>query len=195
MYYAQKCQPEKLFSFHLAASRVYIGFMRALYFSLCLVVMALVTGCGFTPIHGKFAHSGNGTVQDSLSGIYIVNIPDREGQYLRNTLMDRFYMAGRPADPAYRLEIDTIEQRKTDLDITKSSDATRAQLRLQSKLQLYDARTNALLLQRNLMAITSYNILQSQFTTRVSEQNARENALDDLAGQIERHLTLYFKRS
>lgn len=185
----------KAFLLPPAASPVYIGFMKALYISLCLVIMTLITGCGFTPIHGKFAHSGNSTVQDSLSGIYIGNIPDREGQYLRNALMDRFYKAGRPVDPAYRLEIDTIDQRKTDLDITKSSDATRAQLRLQSNLKLYDTRTNALLLQRKLMAVTSYNILQSQFTTRVSEQNARENALDDLAGQIERHLALYFKRS
>lgn len=169
--------------------------MRALYISVYLIVITLTGGCGFTPVHGKYAGTGDVTVQDSLSGISIGNIPDREGQYLRNALMDRFYTDGRPANPAYRLEIDKIDQRKTDLDITKSSDATRAQLHLQSNLKLYDTRENTLRLQRDLMAITSYNILQSQFTTRVSEQNARDNAIDDIADQIERHLSLYFKRT
>lgn len=169
--------------------------MRALYFSFYLIVIALTSGCGFTPIHGKYAGTGDIAVQDSLSRIYIGNIPDREGQYLRNALMDRFYTDGRPVNPAYRLEISPISQSKTDLDITKSSDATRAQLRLQSGLKLYDTGDNALLLERDLTAITSYNILQSQFTTRVSEQNARDNAIDDIADQIERQLALYFKRT
>lgn len=157
--------------------------------------MTLSSGCGFTPVHGKYSGSGNASVQNSLSGISIGNIPDREGQFLRNALMDRFYTDGRPVNPAYRLEIDKIDQTKTDLDITKNSDATRAQLRLRSQMKLYDTRTNNLILQRQLSAVTSYNILQSQFTTRVSEQNARENALSDLADQIERQLSLHFKRT
>ena len=50
------------------------------------------------------------------------------------------------------------------------------------------------LLKRSLSAVTSYNILDSQFTTRVAEDAARRQALDDLARQIETHLLLYFNR-
>lgn len=130
-----------------------------------------------------------------MSSIFIENIPNREGQFLKNELIDRFYQKGRPADPAYKLYIQPIQETRNDLDITKNSDATRAQLRLETKLMLQDSQSSKVILRRKLTAITSYNILQSQFTTRVSEQDARENALNDLAIQIERHLSLYFART
>lgn len=156
--------------------------------------LLLLSACGFHPMHGKYAMKNNLTVQNALSSVYINNIPDREGQFLKNQLIDRFYQNGRPLDPTYKLFIDPVHETRTDLDITKNSDATRAQLRMNTKLALQDIKTSKIVLTRKLTAITSYNILQSQFTTRVSEQDARENALNDLAAQIERHLTLYFDR-
>lgn len=161
------------------------------------LALLFLCACGFTPLYGTGGNA-DGTrslsVQQGLDSVSIDNIPDREGQYLRNALMDRFYSAGRPDDARYRLVIESVHETKTDLDITKSSDATRAQLRMNTLMTLTDRASGQELLRRKLSAITSYNILQSQFTTRVSEQNARENALDDLARQIEQQLALYFKR-
>ena len=37
-------------------------------------------------------------------------------------------------------------------------------------------------------------ILGSEFATRVTEDNARQNALDDIARQVEMQLNLFFKR-
>jgi LPS-assembly lipoprotein len=42
--------------------------------------------------------------------------------------------------------------------------------------------------------ITSYNVLGNEFATRVTEDNARTNALDELARQAEMHTGLYFRR-
>ncbi len=172
------------------------GSMKIFYMHIFLFSMLIqLTACGFSPMHGKYSAANSQTVQNDLSQIYIENIPNREGQFLRNALIDRFYQNGHPTNPAYKLDINTIEERLTDLDITKSSDATRAQLRLNTSLTLMDKQNNAVLLTRKLTATTSYNILQSQFTTRVSEQDARENALNDLAAQIERQISLYFNRT
>ncbi len=161
---------------------------RLLIVGFCL----LLTACGFTPLYGT-GPAGTG-VQEDLSVVRIGNIPDQEGQYLRNLLIDRFYTHGRPSDPAYYLEVSPIIERKTDLDITKSSDTTRAQLRLTTSIQLMRAGTTEKLLERKLVAITSYNILGSEFATRVSETDARESAMEDLARQIELQLSLYFRR-
>lgn len=154
----------------------------------------LLSACGFTPLYGT-ASPGDSAVTASLDTVFIDNIPDREGQYLRNALIDRFYRHGQPADAPYILHVAKIDERRTDLDITKSSDATRAQLRLNTEMILTDRADGKEILRRNLTAITSYNVLQSQFTTRVSEDNARLNALDDIARQIETQLSLYFKRA
>ncbi len=156
----------------------------------------LVSACGFEPIYGvnnsKSGQAAN--TKEMLANIDISNIPDRDGQYLRNALIDRFYPDSRPANAAYILNIDPIEENIIDLDITKSSDATRAQLHLKTQMNLVEKGSGKIILSRNLQAVSSYNILTSEFATRVSEQNTRENALNDLARQIDLQIGLYLRR-
>ncbi len=175
---------------------VKLSVMKILFSTLFLVFCLLLNACGFQPVYGT-NHSGlyQSSVTENFSRVYIENIPDREGQYLRNALIDRFYKTARPANPEYNLSVSSIQEAKTDLDITKSSDATRAQLRLRITVILTGKNADKPLVTRNLTAITSYNVLKSQFTTRVSEDNARLNALDELARQIEMQLSLYFARA
>lgn len=152
----------------------------------------LLAGCGFTPLY--HSSGGDHRVQAALEGIYIDIIPDREGQYLRNRLIDRFHSAGTPDAPRYRLSVAPLREQRTNLDITKTANTTRAQLRLNSRMVLRDAGNGAILLERDLTATASYNVLDSQFTTRVSEENARLNVLDALAQQAEQQIVLFLKR-
>ena len=112
---------------------------------------------------------------------------------LRNLLIDRFYTHGYPSNPRYRLQASGIDERRNDLDRTKTADATRRQIRLRVSFDLIDTDTGESIMHRNVTAVSSYNILESQFTTRVSERDAHDNAVQDLAEQIERHLALHFK--
>lgn len=154
----------------------------------------MLSACGFSPVYGTLGTDKEYGQEDLLSYVTIGSIPDREGQFLRNALIDRFYRYGRPTNPQYRLSLTPIEESVRDMDITENSDSTRGQLRLDTVMILSDAITGEKLLERRLHSITSFNILSSEFANRVSEQNTRENALNDLARQIERQLTLYFKR-
>lgn len=171
--------------------------MRQIALTVLLCGSALgLSGCGFTPMYG--ASSGEGaqssSIQSDFGQVAIENIPDRDGQYLRNALIDRFYQNGRPAQPKYKLTVQTIRETTTDLDITKSSDATRGQLKLNTAMALVDVATGETVLKRNLVSIGSYNILGSEFANRVTEQNTKDNALNDLARQIELQVGLYLKR-
>ena len=158
-------------------------------FLLAALCSLFTAGCAFTP------HDGSGASPNaSFNEVEIGSIPDREGQYLRNALIDRMYTQGRPASADYVLDIRPIKETRIDLDITKNASATRAQLRLTTSMMLTEKATGQAVLKRDLTSLNSYNILASQFTTRVSEQNVREAALDDLARQIETQLALYFKR-
>lgn len=163
---------------------------------MILSIMALAS-CGFEPMYGK-GLSGNNTaraeIQNELAQIEISNIPDAEGVYLRNALIDRFYQERRPDAPLYHLSVSPLQEQIIDLDITKTSDATRGQLRVSTTMTLSDKQTGEVLLTRNLKSVTSYNILTSEFATRVSEDNTRRNALDDLARQIEQQIGLLFRR-
>jgi len=151
--------------------------------------LLLLSACGFTPMYGT-----SGDIQANLAQIEINNIPNREGQFLRNELIDRFYTSSRPDQPIYQLQISPIIERIIDLDITKTSDATRSQLHLSTAISLKDLRTSEVVLSKNLNSTSSFNILTSEFSTRVSEQNTRENTLNDLARQIELQIALYLKQ-
>ena len=160
-----------------------------------------LASCGFSPLYGDYNSSPAGTAEgaynarDLLAYIEIDSLPNREGQYLRNALIDRFYQNGYPADPAYYLNVENLEETLSELDLTRASDATRGQLRFDATLRLRDKVTGDTVLERHIRSITSYNILDSEFNTRVSEKNARFNALSDMAQQIETQIVLYFKRS
>ncbi len=161
---------------------------------LTLFTLITLTACGFHPVYGINKYTDIG-VEQHLAQIQIANIPNREGQHLRNELIDRFYRNGRPNAPLYTLSIENLHESISELDITKDADATRGQLRTTATIVLRDNRTSETLINRPLIATASYNILSSEFTNRVSEQNTRENTLNDIARQAELQISLYFKKS
>lgn len=158
-----------------------------------LASILLLAACGFHPVYGVNKYTDVG-VEEHLAQVSISNIANREGQYLRNALIDRFYRNGRPATTKYVLNVEDVRESLINLDITKDSNTTRGQLRLDSNFNLVSKETGQVLMTRRLRSIASYNILGSEFATRVSEDNTRLNALEDMAAQIEQQLSLYFKR-
>lgn len=159
-----------------------------------LGALMFISACGFTPTYAVKQETikQQAAVPQQLNNIDIALIPDREGVYLRNSLIDRFYKNGYPSDARYQLIISPIKENISNFDITVFSEATRRQLKLTTSMRLLDRQTQEPVLQRSLSAVTSNNVLQSEFSTRVTEQSARESALNDLARQIEQHIALYF---
>ena len=170
-----------------------------LFFTAILACFTLqLSGCGFTPVYGEGVQTGaqgqeqSQSIANQFNATEIAIIPNREGQFLRNALIDRFYSHGAPTKADYNLKISPINERIYDFDITPESEATRQQLCLKTTMKLINKETKQTLFTRDLNAISSNNVLESEFSTLVTEQNSRENALNDLARQIERQLALYF---
>ena len=165
--------------------------------------LIFLSACGFSPVYGTGSQSSEtkniganneASIKANLNKIQINIIPNREGQYLRNALIDNFYFTGAPQNPSYTLRVNKINESRYDFDITQDSEATRRQIKLKTSYVLINNKNNKTLLARNITAYASYNVLESEFSTLVTEQNARDNTLDDLARQIERGITLYLNR-
>lgn len=161
---------------------------------LIIIPLFLLAACGFHPVYGVNKYTPVGA-ETKFQSIMIENIPDREGQFLRNSLIDRFYRDGRPENIAYTLSVAPIREIQRNLDVTIDSDTTRGQLRLETQMKLTDKKTGNVLISRALSSTASYNVLGSEFTNKISEQSTRENILDDLARQIEMQIALYFKQN
>lgn len=173
--------------------------------SAVLLRMALIggvtlglTACGFSPMYGSHAsapEASGSSAEAALADVSISNIPDRNGVLLRNALIDRFYQHGYPAAPRYTLTIEKVSEVKRELDLTKSSEATRSQLVISTKFKFFDNTSPIPVLERSLTSTNSYNILESEFSTRVTEDSARVSGVNDLARQIELNLVLYLNRA
>lgn len=162
--------------------------------SLFFITLGLIS-CGFQPMYGNQNVTNHNSPRAALDTIDIDVIPNREGQFLRNALIDRFYTSGYPSNAQYDLDVSGVEQRAINFDITIEDEATRRQLQLTTKFDLKDKKTGETLLTRSVKAITSYNVLESEYSTIVTEQSAREAALNDLARKIERDIVLYLNRN
>ncbi len=169
-------------------------------FSLVLIAGAALfalTGCGLTPVYGTYANSAkNSAVAAQLDQVYIDSIPDRTGQKLRNTLMDRFYQTGRKnlIDARYRLRVANPVESIYGLGIAKDATATRSQIRLYTTFTLTrvgDAEATPLIT-RKVESVSSFDTLASEYTTLVTEQDARDQVIKDMADQIATLLELYF---
>lgn len=159
----------------------------------CALFITMITllsaGCGFQPLHGV-----HGERADLLQKVWIRELSGERGQDLRNKLIDRFYNEGYPETARYNLTID-IDSFSRNLDIKKDDTATRAQLILRANYRLIDRMDNDRVIHSaTVRSVNSYNILDSQFTTQVTREDAEKRSIVGLADQIERRLILFLSQ-
>ncbi len=164
---------------------------------LALLVVIGLAGCGFTPVYAPEATALTGggriaPVQDQFALVHVDYIPDRNGQVLRNHLIDRLSLGAPREGSAYLLQIG-LNERVIDLGIRKDAVATRAQIRYFSHYKLVQRNTGETLVSGQLRSTASYNILDSEFGTFVTADDARDRGLRDLGEQLVTRLALYFR--
>ena len=157
--------------------------------------------CGFQPVYSDKAivtpavespAMRNGNLAAALNSISVGNIADKAGQDLRNMLLDRLYTNGSTAQTVYDLTFSGIGERRRSLGIAKDASVTRSQLELAITMVLRERETGKALMSRELRAVSSYNVLGSQYTTLVTREDAREQGLRELANNAINALELYF---
>jgi LPS-assembly lipoprotein len=158
-----------------------------------LAALLFLSGCGFEPMYGKNS-PGAEAVAVALPNIDIGNIPDRDGQYLRNLLIDQLYTQGRPDAAPYTVTFSRLQKTTVDLGIQKDATATRAQIQITTHMELVDKATNKAVLQRDLKTVGAYNLLDDQLATLVSQQSITESILQEMRDDAVTQLSLYFRR-
>lgn len=161
---------------------------RAFAAVLCLAVAA----CGFEPMYAGKDEAGAAA---KYANVEIDNIPHRSGQYLRNQLIDRLYLDGRPSGADYLLRVAPLKTVTTSLGIRKDATSTRAMAETGTTMQLVEKASGRVLLQRDLRATGGYNLLDNQFATIISRQSVSDHMLEELADEIVAELGLYFHRA
>lgn len=162
------------------------------------LTIGALSGCGFRPLYGR---SSGVDLGDALARVEIApvqnNTPDsrdtaRVGQQLHNMLLEGLAPRGASGEQVYRLIV-TLNESISSLAVQKSADATRADLTLTSSFHLVDLRTGLELYGANSRAVSSFNILNSEFATLMAEKGARDRAVRQLGDDIRLKIAIFLK--
>lgn len=160
----------------------------------CGLLLLALAGCGFQPLYGQRGVTG-GSMQDELAAIRIAPIADRSGQLLYNELRDRLNPYGKPGEPRYLLDV-SLAERSSELAFRGDETATRANLRLTANYTLRRSVSEGGTAETEVIAkgqtrtTTAYDILESQYATIVSIEDARARAIRVLSDDLQARLAV-----
>ncbi|MBS0271355.1 MAG: hypothetical protein JSR85_01760 [Proteobacteria bacterium] len=143
--------------------------------SLCLFLVA----CGFQPLYTPMGENANISYP-----IKIATIANREGQLLRNDLIDLLTPEGQPAHPQYILEV-TLTEVIRDTGINKDETTNRKEAILNANIILRNKKTQAIVYQHTTKAINSFSVIsQNYYSDLVAQEFAKKEATHLLAQKI-----------
>ena len=168
------------------------GACRLLALAAAAAPLAGLAACGFRPVYSS-PDATDASVANDLAAVRIEPLRDRVGQQMHNFLRDRLNPYGQPVSPSYRLRVNLVETVR-ELGVQLDETASRANLQMIANFTLLNFATDEPLLTGRTSSTTSYDILRNPFATTVSETDARERALREVADDIQTRLALYFAR-
>ena len=170
--------------------------MSLLRKSVLSFVFIMLTACGFRPLY-----VGQGT-DDSISGkqltqelaaVFIDEIPDRTGQILHRSLVNRLAPRGESQNPRYRLAVRLSEAAISQQGVRQDNLATRYVMTFTAYYTLYSYPGNRPLLRDSTVGRSSYDVQLSPYATDVAEQTAKERIMQILGDDIALRLAAFLK--
>ena len=149
-----------------------------------LVLTGLLTGCGFTPVHQAAAPGTRVSVE-------VAPIADRGGQLLRNMLRQLLGRSGGP--PRYSL-VTQLDEKRVNMLIQPDAISTLAKLTVTARFTLRRKEDGTTLLSPRARSVASFNLGPSEYANLVAERGARRRALNAIANDIHRQVTIFLRR-
>jgi LPS-assembly lipoprotein len=163
-----------------------------------LVAFAAVFGCvplcacGLHPLYGNSGNGGN--LADTLSEVFVEQIPDRVGYQLRNDLLDLFNATGRAENAAYRLRLRLNEEEQA-VALQTNTNITRYNYTLRAHYELVPKGSTEVVKSGDLTTLTAYNVAAAPFLfgTVTAERDAKDRAANDIAERIRIEVAVFLR--
>ena len=158
---------------------------------ISLILLFALSGCGFRSVYGERSNShGDTAVATQLNDIAIEPVHERNGQMLRNNLIDMMYGKGRPAHPLYKLAV-TLRSTEEDFGIQADATTTRTMVNMYGDFSL-KTDSGKELLTGSAHSTSNINKISNQYATLVARNQAYERTINEVSEQIVSRLSLYF---
>ena len=154
--------------------------MRALKSFFILSLCFLAVACGFKPLYGTYT----GVDKETLSRFEVATIPEKNGQRLRNELLDLLNV-DESLNPQYRLAVAKPSFAYETIGVDRTSEsATKSQVVVSANYQIINMTTMKPIHKAQARTFVAYNILDSQFETITAREDAEDRAIKQIAREI-----------
>ncbi|MAR79656.1 MAG: hypothetical protein CMM18_05450 [Rhodospirillaceae bacterium] len=161
----------------------FIKFLLLIFFSICI---PFLNGCGFQPLYGE---NKTQTLSILESKIDIEKIKGRNGQILRNALLEQFG-SDRNTTKTITLKV-VLDKSIVPLAFRSDKTVTRFNVKIHADYLLQDKISNKILTRGSSSSIASYSVVLSEFANLSASKDAEERALIDLSKNISRLVGVY----
>ena len=163
---------------------------------LCLLTLScqlVLTGCGFQPLYMKTTTN----VTEELQKVKVAVIPNRNGQILRNHLIDRLSTRNPSVVPAYQLKV-SLAEKSDNLAFRRDHTPRHTRIRITATYRLIDLDSGKVIVTGNTSQIASYSLGATaefgSFSSEVASHTIRERALRIIAEDVRVKLASYFNK-
>ena len=161
-------------------------FFNFLFLSTFSISICFVNGCGFQPLYGE---KGRQNLSILESEIYIEKINGRNGQILRNSLLEQFG-SNKNAPKTISLKV-VLTKSVVPLAFRSDKTVTRFNVIIQADYLLKDKKSDKTLTTGSSSSIASYSVVLSEFANLSASKDAEERALIELSKKISRLVGVY----
>lgn len=163
------------------------GKLSILISRFSILITLTLSACGFQPLYSPSLQ----TTQD-MADVKIAIISDRDGQVLRNHLLDLLNPYGPSGKPRYTLST-KLTTAVREVGVRRDATTSRKELVATATIQLLENKTNKIVLTKTLVSINTYSVKETNYYTNVVTQDyGKEEALHSLAYKIQLALGEYF---
>ncbi|WP_291724464.1 LPS assembly lipoprotein LptE [Magnetospirillum sp. 64-120] len=148
-------------------------------------------GCGFQPMYAKPDPQNASPVAAELASVRILGIEDRQGQILRNALVNRMSPLGEPGRADYILAV-RLTQNQENLAERSDGKASLGRLFISATFTLTENQKEAPVFSGSSRSVVSYRLLGPTYGSTAVERDAEKRALGDLAEDIRSQVATFF---
>jgi LPS-assembly lipoprotein len=156
--------------------------MKRALLALTFVAALPLAACGFTPLYGDPALTGQ------LSAVEVNTPPGRVGALLREHLDDQFARGGQP--PAYRMNLELSETRYPR-GLRVNNIATRYEYVLVANYALTAASSGAVVKRGHARVQVTYDSADQPYASIAAQQDAQDRAAGEAARRIQLEVAAY----
>jgi LPS-assembly lipoprotein len=158
--------------------------------ALAALLLVPLAGCGFRPLYAERSSLG---YDPALAAIQVQPAPDRVGQILTQSLREQLNPRGAHLPTRYVLTV-AVSVVRSDLGIRRDNTSTRGELTFTVSLTLSAVGGGASVYKDSIRSLTAFNLPDDAYAASVAEQNAREEAADQLGREIADRLAVFLRR-